>query len=288
MNRAYEIIFVDDASPDDSWDVLRRLQAEFPEDIVAIQLMRNFGQHNALMCGFHHVQGKYVITMDDDLQHPPEEIPKLLRAMQHTGVDVLYGVPDRRQHHLWRNTGSGVVTAFYRLVFNSRVQPSAFRIVRKELIDAVRAYSLNYTYVDGLLAWNTHRIGQVEVEHRPRAVGRSGYSIRRLLVLAFNLFTNFSLLPLQVASLVGMLAAFGGLAMGCLYLCLYLFSQITVPGYASIIVAVLVLGGLQLLALGIQGEYLGRLHLNMNRKPQYTERAVLRAMTEVEEVASTR
>jgi undecaprenyl-phosphate 4-deoxy-4-formamido-L-arabinose transferase len=272
---SYEIIFVDDASPDNSWDVLNELRAKFPDRLIAIQLMRNFGQHNALMCGFRHARGKYVITMDDDLQHPPEEIPKLLRAIDETGADLIYGVPDQRQHRPWRNVGSLIVTAFYRLVFHARVHPSAFRILRREVINAILTYSLNYTYIDGLLAWNTQRIGEVEVQHHPRAAGRSGYSARKLLVLAFNLFTNFSLVPLQAVSLAGFLAATGGLLAALFYFLRYLLAQIAVPGYASVIIAVLVLGGLQLLALGIHGEYLGRLHLNVNRKPQYTERQVL-------------
>jgi polyisoprenyl-phosphate glycosyltransferase len=142
------------------------------------------------------------------------------------------------------------------------------------VVDAILTYSLNYTYVDGLLAWNTQRIGQIEVEHCPRTTGRSGYSMKKLVLLAFNLFTNFSLLPLQIVSMTGMLAAFAGFVAGAYLLTLSMFSQIAVPGYASIIVTVLILGGLQLLALGIHGEYLGRLHLNVNRKPQYVVRNV--------------
>ncbi len=271
---SYEIIFVDDASPDNSWDVLKELQMTFPDRLVAIQLMRNFGQHNALMCGFRHARGKYVITMDDDLQHPPEEIPKLLRRLEETEADLIYGVPNRRRHRRWRNVGSLIVAGFYRMVFQAHVQPSAFRILRREVVDAILTYSLNYTYIDGLLAWNTQRIGEVDVEHYPRAVGRSGYSVRKLLVLAFNLFTNFSLVPLQVVSLAGFLAAAGGLLTAAYYLARYCLAQIEVPGYASVIIAILVLGGLQLLALGIHGEYLGRLHLNVNRKPQYTIRSI--------------
>ncbi len=268
----HEIVFVEDGSPDDSWRVLGELQTEYPESIVAIQLMRNFGQHNALMCGFRHARGKYVITMDDDLQNPPEEIPKLLEAIEQNQADVVYGIPHQKQHKWWRSAGSALVGAFYRIVFRSSVQPSPFRIIRREVIDAILTYSLNYTYVDGLLAWNTQRIQQVEVDHRARSVGRSGYSLRKLVVLAFNLFTNFSLIPLQIVSLTGILAAFAGLATGAYYLAMSLFSRISVPGYASIIVAVLILGGLQLLALGIHGEYLGRLHLNINHKPQFVVR----------------
>lgn len=270
-----EIILVDDGSPDESWVVLTDLCARFPEYVRAIRLMRNFGQHNAIMCGLRHARGDYIITMDDDGQHPPEEIPKLLRAMEETGADVVYGVPKERNHAPWRNLGSWLVVSFYKWVFRTKVTPSAFRIMRRQVVEAILSYDLNYTYIDGLLAWNTDRITQVEVEHRPRSKGRSGYNLAKLFTLAMNLFTNFSLLPLQIVSATGFLVAIGGLALGFYYLLQRIFGGIAVPGYASIIVAVLVLGGLQMLSLGIIGEYLGRVHLNMNRKPQYSVREVL-------------
>lgn len=279
LSGSYEIVLVEDGGEAQGWDGVRRFRAGSPEHVTAIRLMRNFGQHNALMCGLRHARGDYIITMDDDGQHPPEEIPKLIRAIEETGADVVYGVPKSRNHAPWRNLGSWLVTGFYKLVFRTRVTPSAFRIMRREVVDAILNYDLNYTYIDGLLAWNTDRIAQVEVEHRPRQNGRSGYSLGKLLTLALNLFTNFSLLPLQLVSLVGFVVALFGLVTGAYYLGLYLSGKIEVPGYASTIVAVLVLGGVQLLSLGIMGEYLGRVHLNINRKPQYTIRTILGPMS---------
>ena len=242
---------------------------------MLVQLMRNFGQHNALMCGFRHSRGRLVVTMDDDLQNPPEEVPRLLSAIDAGGNDLVYGVPELKQHHVVRNAGSALVTAFYRYVFRSTIQPTSFRVMRRELVEAVLSYDLNYTFVDGLLAWNTQRIGELTVEHRPRTTGRSGYSASKLLLLAFNLFTNFSLVPLQAVSLLGLFAATGGLLVAVYYALAYFLAHITVPGYASTIIAVLFLGGVQLLALGVMGEYIGRLHLNVNRKPQYTVRVVV-------------
>jgi undecaprenyl-phosphate 4-deoxy-4-formamido-L-arabinose transferase len=270
-----EMIFVDDGSLDDSWQVLCRLQEADPEGVTAIQLMRNFGQHNALMCGFRHARGRLIVTLDDDLQHPPEEIAKLLAALAEQELDLVYGCPLRKKHSLWRNTGSTVVTSFYRLAFHSTITITSFRAMRRQLVESILSYSKSFTFIDGLLAWNTQRIGQVAVEHHPRANGRSGYSLAKLLLLAFNLFTNFSLLPLQLVSGCGLFAAGSGFLAGVYYLVQSFFHNVTVPGYASTIIAVLVLGGMQLLALGILGEYMGRLHLNVNRKPQYVERHVL-------------
>jgi polyisoprenyl-phosphate glycosyltransferase len=285
---SYEIIFVEDGSHDNSWEVLSDLQKTYTDRIVAIQLMRNYGQHNAIMCGFRHTCGEYIITMDDDLQNPPEEIPKLLAAIKNSKLDLIYGYYDSKSHDMWRNMGSALITFFYRRVFRSSVIPSAFRIINRALLEGIFSYDLNFTYIDGLLAWNTQRVGEILVEHHPRATGRSGYSISKLLLLAFNLFTNFSLIPLQLVSACGFSVAITGFFIGLYYLCQYLFSNIAVPGYASTIIAILVLGGTQLLALGIMGEYLGRLHLNVNHKPQYTERCVLGPSVLLQQVTTAR
>ncbi len=271
----HEVVFVDDGSSDDSWRVLRDLQAEQPDRIVAVQLMRNFGQHNALMCGFRHAQGAFIVTMDDDLQNPPEEIPKLLAAIRAGESDVVYGTYGAKKHSGWRNAGSNLVNAFYRLTFRTDVTITSFRIIRRELLECIFTYDLNFTFIDGLLAWNTQRIGEVPVEHHPRAASRSGYNLFKLMSLSLNLFTNFSLLPLQLISFCGFACAAGGLLVAAIYLVLFLTHGILWPGYASTIIAILVLGGIQLLALGVMGEYLGRLHINVNRKPQYVVRQVL-------------
>lgn len=280
LDMTYEIVMVEDGSPDDSWRVLSTLQQHDPQHIVAVQLMRNYGQHNALMCGFRHARGALVVTMDDDLQHPPEEIPKLLDTIAAGDLDLVYGCYDKKKHPLLKNAGSAVVNMFFRRVFRLGVTVTAFRVFRRELLEAILSYTRPFTFIDGLLAWNTRRVGTTTVEHHPRASGHSGDSLAKMVTLALNLFTNFSLLPLQVVSLVGSLAAVCGLVTGVYYLIRHFTGSITTPGYASIIVSILILGGLQLLGLGIIGEYLGRLHLNVNEKPQYRERHVLAATAE--------
>jgi undecaprenyl-phosphate 4-deoxy-4-formamido-L-arabinose transferase len=268
----FEVVFVDDASPDGSWRVLEDLQRAHPERIVAVRLARNFGQHNALMCGFREARGSVVVTMDDDLQNPPEEVPKLLSALADPELDVVYGRFRAKKHRPWRNGGSWLINVFYRRVFGSDVTVSSFRAIRKATVQNILTYDLNFTFVDGLIAWNTQRIAEVDVAHDARPGGRSGYTLARLATLAFNLFTNFSLLPLQFVSAMGLLLAGAGFLVGAWYLVAFLRHRIGVPGYASTITAILVLGGAQLVALGIIGEYLGRLHLNVNRKPQYAVR----------------
>lgn len=271
---SYEIILVDDGSHDDSWAVIQSLRENYGAHLIAVQLMRNYGQHNTLMCGLGVARGEYVVTMDDDLQNPPEEIPKLLAHIKQQGLDLVYGCPNHRNHAAWRNLGSSIVWHFYRTVFRYQVTPTPFRIMRHQLTQSVMFYDLNFTYLDGLLAWCTNRVAGVEVEHHARAQGQSNYSIGKLLVLALNLYTNFSLIPLQVVSGLGLLTAASGFFVGVYYLLQYFASSIAVPGFASTIIAILILGGTQLLALGVIGEYLGRLHLNVNRKPQYVIRNI--------------
>lgn len=269
---APEFVFVDDNGPGDAWEVIQRLCAERP-GTRGLQLMRNFGQHNATMCGFAEATGDVVVTLDDDLQHPPECIPSLIKALDDRQVDLVYGEYELKQHAFGRNLGSAVVNWFYRTVFRMPVTVTSFRALRRPLVLAILRYDLNFTFIDGLLAWNTQRIAMVSVPHHQRTEGRSGYTLSKLVVLAMNMFTNFSLIPLQLVSACGIFASAVGMLLGLYYVILAMFSQIIVPGYASIIVAVLVMGGLQLFSLGIIGEYIGRLHLNVNRKPQYTIRS---------------
>ncbi|KFB70966.1 MAG: Undecaprenyl-phosphate 4-deoxy-4-formamido-L-arabinose transferase [Candidatus Accumulibacter phosphatis] len=270
----YEIILVDDGSRDDSWGVIQSLTEIYGERLLGVQLMRNYGQHNTLMCGLGLARGAYVVTMDDDLQNPPEEIANMLDYIRLEGLDLVYGCPDHRSHAKWRNLGASVVWRFYRTVFRNPVTPTPFRIMRHQLARSVLFYDLNFTYLDGLLAWCTSRIGGVTVKHHARPRGRSGYSLTKLIGLALNLYTNFSLIPLQTVSVLGFATASAGFLVGLYYLVQFLASNIAIPGYASTIIAILLLGGAQLLALGVIGEYLGRLHLNVNRKPQYVIRQV--------------
>jgi undecaprenyl-phosphate 4-deoxy-4-formamido-L-arabinose transferase len=269
-----EIVLVDDASPDDSWAVILCLQERYPGRITAIELMKNFGQHNALICGLRHARGNYIVTIDDDMQNPPSEIPKLLAAIREKNLDLVYGVYDLKQHSRTRNLGTRIANAFFRTVFRLPVNITSCRIIGRQLVERVLPHSTPFVFLDGLFAWHTGRIGETPVEHRPRAAGRSSYSPRKLAQLAANLFTGFSLLPLELAGFLGLALTFAGILLAA-YLALSLF-WIEAPrsGDASLMAAALILGGIQLVCLGVLGEYVGRIHLNMSRRPQYSIREI--------------
>ena len=273
VGKSYEIVFVNDGSADSSWDLLKNI-ASTNDKIVAVNLTRNFGQHNALMCGFLYAQGEFIITLDDDLQNPPEEIPKLFKEI-HTGYDVVYGIFGSKQHSRFRNLGSALIQFVYRKTFNVDVRISSFRIMKRHIVHRILSYERSFTFIDGLISWFTASIGNVYVEHQERKIGSSGYSLHRLIVLALNMMTNFSIALVQVASLVGLTFAFTGFAFGIYFLCKKIFLGIPVSGFASTIVAITIFSGVQLLTLGILGEYIGRIHINVSKRPQYAIRNIV-------------
>ncbi|MFH1612337.1 MAG: glycosyltransferase family 2 protein [bacterium] len=268
----FEIIFVDDGSIDNSWEILEKLY-EKDKKVKIIQLMRNFGQHNALMCGFSLANGEYIITLDDDLQNPPEEIPKLIDKIKQ-GYDIVYGEYISKKHKWFRNIGSSFIQMVYKKIFNVSHNLTSFRIIKKELIKQILNYNKNYTFVDGLIAWNTKNIGVCNVSHNKRLDGKSGYNIKKLLTLAFNLITNFSIFPLQIVSILGFSFAILGFIMGIIFFLKKIIFDIPITGYTSLIISITLFSGIQLITLGFIGEYIGRIHLNINQKPQYNIRQI--------------
>ncbi len=272
-HNAWEVVLVNDGSRDGSWDTLRELAAADAR-LVAVDLARNFGQHNALMAGLAHSRGQLVVTIDDDLQVPPEEIATLTGALT-DALDVVYGEYRSKSHAPWRNLGSTLIQAVFRRVFGVRQRITAFRLLRRSVVDGVLRYRQSFTFLDGLIAWHTCRLGGVPVDHQPRKSGASGYSLTKLVTLAFNLLTNFSTLPLHLATLMGFVFSAAGFGLGTTVVILKLVRGVAVTGWTSLIAAVTLFAGVQLLTLGILGEYIGRLHLNSNRRPQYAVRCVL-------------
>jgi undecaprenyl-phosphate 4-deoxy-4-formamido-L-arabinose transferase len=272
LRKPHELLLVNDASGDNSWSVISDLANQYPW-IHGINLMRNFGQHNALLCGIRAAYHDRIVTMDDDLQHPPEEIPKLLERLD-GDADVVYGTPQEEQHGLTRNLASRITKIALQTAMgvDAARSVSAFRAFRTELRDAFSHFAGPFVSIDVLLTWGTARFDALPVAHRERAVGASNYSFSKLVLHAMNMITGFSVLPLQIASLMGFaLAGFGLLVLGYV-LGRYALQGTPVPGFPFLASIISVFSGAQLLALGIVGEYLARMHFHLMGRPSYCVR----------------
>ena len=267
--RSFEVVLVDDGSTDDSWSVIRRLAAGDPA-VRGLHLMRNYGQHNALLAGIRAARGQILVTMDDDLQHPPEEIPKLLASLSE-GFDVVYGSPSRMAHSPFRNASSWLTKLVLQKAMGASTarRVSAFRAFRSDLRRPFENYQSPFVSIDVLLTWGTRRFTSVDVEHRPRAIGRSHYSLKALITHALTVATGFSTLPLRLASIVGFSFTLLGLAVLTWVVVQYFVNGGSVPGFPFLASIIAIFSGAQFFALGIIGEYLARIHARMMERPTY-------------------
>jgi glycosyltransferase involved in cell wall biosynthesis len=274
----HELILVNDASPDSSLLECRRLQARAKVPFTLVDLARNFGEHNAVMAGLREASGAHIITMDDDLQNPPGEVLRLLQHAQMAGKDVIYTHYAKKQHSAWRNLGSRFANWVADRVLDKPkgLYLSSFRCLSAFTARQVTQYRGPFPYIDGLILQATQSIGTLEVEHLPRNAGRSNYTLSRLIRLWTSMFVNFSVMPLRIATFTGF--AMSGLGVfGAFWVVAEALFRDTPPGWASLTVATLLLLGVQLIMLGLIGEYLGRLYLTVNRKPQSVVRDVTRS-----------
>lgn len=271
----FEIILVNDCSPDGTFKTIEKLCGMY-KNITGISLARNFGQHSALMAGFHYVSGDIVVCLDDDGQTPPEEVHKLLGALENEDTDVVYAEYEHKKHSLFRNLGSRVNAkmAEYLIGKPKDLYVSSYFAARRFIIDEIISYQNPYPYVIGLVLRSTKNIVNVRVDHREREEGTSGYTMKKLLSLWFNGFTAFSVKPLRVATVVGMLFA----AAGFLYLVYTLVNRFINPnvpiGWSSMMAVLLVVGGCILFMLGLIGEYIGRIYISLNNSPQFVIKKV--------------
>jgi len=272
-----EVVMVCDASPDRSWQVLLHLVREH-DFLRAIRLRKNVGQHNAVMAGLRHARGRVIVTMDDDLQHAPSDIPALYAAIA-GGRDVCYVHFGRRHHAAWKQWGSWLNDVAARLLLDKPrdLYLSSFKAFRREIADEIVNYPGPFVYIDGLILAATGDVATISVEHHRRHAGKSGFSLRKSILLWTEMATGFSVIPLRFASTLGLVTS----AIGFLLALLFVIQRFTLnrmpDGWSSLIVTVLIMGGVQLLAIGAIGEYLGRVLLTANRKPQYTVAEVIGA-----------
>ena len=271
----FEAVFVNDGSQDGSLNVLGRLSRSH-EWIRGIDLMRNYGQHNALLCAIRAARFDKIVTLDDDLQNPPEEIPRLLDEIR-KGADVVYGYPRNQHHGLLRNLASSITKLALQKAMGAQTarRVSAFRAFRTELRAAFEKYEGPYVSIDVLLTWATSRFVAVEVRHDPRKAGQSNYTVGKLITHALNMLTGFTTLPLQLASFCGFGLTVFGIGILLYVVGRYLLQGTSVPGFPFLASIIAIFSGAQLFALGIIGEYLARLHLKTLEKPAYTVRTTV-------------
>jgi polyisoprenyl-phosphate glycosyltransferase len=273
---SYELILVNDDSPDTSWDVIMSLTLVHPF-VVGVDLRKNVGQDNAIMAGLHYASGEVVVVMDDDLQHDPSDIAALCRALQQ-GSDVVYARFGRKRQALWKNLGSRLSDRVAVVVLGKPkdIYMSPYKAIRREIVDEIVKYDGPFTYVDGLIFSITSHITQIDVEHHPRLAGQSNYNLIRSIKVWLKLATGFSVIPLRLATFTG-----GAIALFSFLMAIFFVVQAFVidkvpEGYPSLIVTLFFLGGIQLMGIGAVGEYIGRIFITQNKTPQFTVKEVKR------------
>jgi undecaprenyl-phosphate 4-deoxy-4-formamido-L-arabinose transferase len=275
----HEIVLVHDGSGEATSTVCRQLIREAKVPITLIEHARNFGEHNAVLTGWRHARGAHIVNLDDDGQHPPTEAVRLWQHATETGLDVVFGHYEEKQHSGWRNFGSWFTNRMtdWALDKPHGFYLSSFRCVTAFAAQQVISYAGPYPYIDGLLLQVTQRIGSIQVRHEPRKAGTSTYTFRRLLNLWLSAWINFSVLPLRFATVIGLIIATIGLV-GLLLVGWLWWKDIgPEPGWGALMASLLIFSGAQLVMLGLIGEYVGRMFLAVNQRPQSVVREVLRA-----------
>lgn len=274
-NEDFEIVLVNDASPDNTFDVIREL-CLINDNIIGVNLNENFGQHAALMAGFHQVRGDIVVCLDDDGQTPAKEAGKLIAAIRQ-GHDAVYARYEKKQHSRFRNFGSWLNEMMARFLLEKpkELYLSSYFAAKRFIVDEMIKYENPYPYVIGLLLRTTKDIVNVDVCHREREVGESGYTLGKLIMLWLNGFTAFSVKPLRIATAAGFFVAIAGFIYGVVTIIRKLMGLNYILGFSGLMSVLLFLGGLNLIMLGLIGEYIGRIYISLNKSPQYVIRDVL-------------
>lgn len=271
LGEEYELILVEDCGSDNSWQVMKSLRNE-DRKVRIIRFMKNYGQHSALMCGLEHARGKFIITMDDDLQHPPEEIPKLITKMNEGSYDVVCGSVAEKKHSMLKNIGSFIFCRLISLQYNPSFRTASFRILRREVIDYIVAIKAVKPMLDILILKVTNNICYVEVEHHQRRYNTSTYTSYKLVRHFLNGIIYYTLLPLKAVFAIGAMCSVLSFVMALYYLIRYLEGKITISGWTTLVLLLLFFFGIITSFLGIIGEYLYRIIQHIGQIPPYTIR----------------
>lgn len=276
LEGGWELVLVNDASPDGTGDRVASLVATMPIPVTFVDMARNFGEHAAVLEGYRHTRGRFVINLDDDLQNPVSEALKICEHLRTHDCDVVYTFYEEKKHHWMRNLGSWLTNYCATLLLDKPrdLYLSSFRGLRRELVDRITTYRGPYPYIDGLILGATSRIDRLKVEHAERDEGQSGYTLRKLIRLWMNMFFNFSIMPLRIASFMGICLCCLGTLTLLVALGEHFFANRTAVGWPSLMAAIALFSGAQLLMLGLIGEYVGRAYMTVSGKPQSLARSV--------------
>jgi undecaprenyl-phosphate 4-deoxy-4-formamido-L-arabinose transferase len=269
-----EIVLVNDDSKDNSEQVCINLFEKYKPFVKFYSLAKNVGEHNAVMAGLNYASGDYIVIMDDDFQNPISEVVKLVSYASRKPYDVVYTYYEDKRHSYLRNTGSWFNDKVANILLKKPkdLYLSSFKVLNRFIVNEIISYDLPFPYIDGLILRSTSKVGKIKVEHQKRESGKSGYTLYKLISLWSNMFTNFSILPLRVAVIIGFIFAGIGFLLGGITVFEKLQNPDLLVGYASLFVVISIFAGIQLIAIGMVGEYLGRMFLSQNKRPQYTVR----------------
>jgi len=270
-----ELILVNDGSKDKSWELIKQLKSEFPAQVTGVNLARNFGQHKALLCGFNHSKGDFIITIDDDLQHYPEDIKCLIDQQAHTQADIVYGIYKKKKHSLFRNIGSNALTYIFLKFANTPHQGSSFRLLSRYVIDEVKHYNSPFVFLDEIIAWHSRGNSFADIRHENRTEGHSGYNIFKLMAYTLQIIITYTVLPLRLITWFGLIAFFVCL----IFIFYFIYQKYTYGaelGFTTLIVSIFMSTGLILFSIGIIGEYISRLFILQSHKPPFIIKEILK------------
>ncbi len=276
LNESWELVLVDDGSTDGTGERARQMLQALPATVTLVEMARNFGEHAAVLEGYRHARGRFIVNLDDDLQNPLSEAVKLIEHLRESDAEVIYSNYEEKQHHWARNLGSKVANGVANVLLDKPkgLYLSSFRALRRELMLRIVTYQGPYPYIDGLIVGATNRIGRLNVAHAQRAVGSSTYTVRKLVQLMSNLMFDFSIVPLRLATVLGiLLCLLGAVMVGDVLVETLIIGKVQ-AGWGSLMAAITVFSGSQLLMLGLIGEYVGRAFLTVSGKPQSLVRSV--------------
>jgi polyisoprenyl-phosphate glycosyltransferase len=270
INQSYSIIFVNDNSTDGSWKLLKQISKN-SNNVIAINLAKNFGQDCAIMAGLTHTDGDYIVIMDDDLQHNPSDILPLIEQLKKKKTDLCYGRYEVKKQSLFKIFGSWLNDKLANIVIKKpkNIYLSPYKVLKRSLVEKIIKYDGPYPYIDGLIFRFTSNISELNIQHYNRFAGKGSYTLYKSISLWLRVLTNFSIIPLRFSTYVGIISSFMGFLLGLYFIGAHILGIESPEGWPSLIVSILFIGGIQLMGLGIIGEYVGRSFLYQSKEPQY-------------------